>query len=147
MKKKEDVYAPEVPLWKNFFVVILLPILCFFSFEIILPEIKAVFSDVPLVSYSFRKMYVLLSPVIFVPLEVMLVSKLFFKVDTNCFFYRFLEKFILYMAIFILLSAPLSSFFIEWYIKEKGYTYCEERSDIIWRQVYVLKDELCVPSD
>ncbi len=134
----------ELPLWQLVFVLILVPVLCGFAFKVVLPDLYAIYSGDSIVSYSLGRVYALSAPILLIPLELLLVWKFVLKKTTNCRGYKFVEKFMLYAGIVILICAPLSNFAMKYYMKEKGYIYCQEQSDAIWYQVYVLDDQLCV---
>ena len=135
--------AEDLPIWQAYLVLLLFPVFCFFSFRIILPQFLALYILEPEVTYSFRKVYALLAPIIFIPAEIMGFWKFVLKRDLPKAVFNTLEKTMLYGGIAILLVAPLSNFIVQYYIENNGYVYCRKKSDMIWRQVYVLDEALC----
>lgn len=143
MGRKVSNAVEDLPRWQLVFTLTLLPILCIFALMVVYPDLQAIFNGNQIVSYNFRKVYVLTSPLFLVPVEILLGWKFIFKKSTDSSYYKFIEKFILYVGIIVLISAPFSNLALKYYMGEKGYIYCEEQSDAIWNQVYVLDDQLC----
>ena len=127
-----------------FMLFMVFPALIYSSVTSDWPKFFGFFSNQPaIISYNFKHYFSIFGPFIIFPLEVIGLFKIVLKKDLPQQLQSTLEKFMLYFGITIIITSPFAHLAMKHILHEKGYQYCEEKSDLIWHKVYVLDDALC----